>query len=369
MRNYAVYYFCIILAAIFAELSQIFAKDKNNAFKLNKFFYITSFLFLFVLIGLRKCGVGVDDYVYQDIFYDINNGGMIDTFFNIFLEPGYLLLNRIVGFFTDDFQVLLAIASFIPLFCYYKMFEYYRREIDFFTAIIVFGFVFVLYFFGIVRLFISTGICAYAFRYFFEKKQKKFNAFIILAAMFHYSALILIILNLLINKEHNKKNLTKFYLIIALGIPLVFIVISKFIFPYVSFKYAGYVLNNNFKISLLNFDKVPFIILYYIFYGYLIKSNKNIKMHIVIFSLSIIISVYSSLVDFGRLEWYFAIEQCILLPMLVKSFSRSRNAFINFILVPLVLVYCFLYSNRMFHAGDREHLYNNYQNVIFNIKK
>ena len=67
-KEYLIYYGSILLAAFFAWLAQKFAKDKKGKFKLNKFFWILSIAVLTIVIGLRKSGVGVDDWQYEQIY-------------------------------------------------------------------------------------------------------------------------------------------------------------------------------------------------------------------------------------------------------------------------------------------------------------
>ena len=178
-NQYIVYYVFILLAAIFAYLAQVFSTRKNGEYKLNKFLYFISFSILLILVGFRVCGVGVDDYEYKRIFNAVSVDGPIEYFLKTTLEPGYILANWLIGFFTNDFQIVLVITTIIPLIFFYKAFELWQEKINFFLAFCLFGALMIVYFIGINRLFIAVGIFAYSLKYFLKNDRKRFNYLIL----------------------------------------------------------------------------------------------------------------------------------------------------------------------------------------------
>ena len=86
-ESYIIYTVTVILASFFAWMSQIFAKDKQGKFKLNKIFLIISMMILIIVMGYRTIGVGVDDATYVRIFQRVSNIGVIEEFLNNTIEP------------------------------------------------------------------------------------------------------------------------------------------------------------------------------------------------------------------------------------------------------------------------------------------
>ena len=231
-KEYVIYYGTILLASFFAWLAQKFAKDKEGKFRLNKFWFILSMLTLSFTMGLRTIGVGVDDKSYERIFIEIKNNNFITLFLETKMEIGYLLLNQIFAFFTNDFQVVLYFITLITLAFYYKAIEYERKNVNYFLLVFLFGTIMYLYFFGIIRLFIATGIVAYAYRFIFEKNTKKYIKWVIIASLFHYSALFaLIFIYFSTEKKEKTRSISKLVLITAIVLPIVMIAFSKLIIP------------------------------------------------------------------------------------------------------------------------------------------
>ena len=84
--------------------------NKDAAFRLG-------LIYLFVISSLRSRWIGTDYHVYVDIFYNVAAGG------GSYMEKGYVLLNRIVALFTDNYIGLAAAVNmllFVPLYFYIK---------------------------------------------------------------------------------------------------------------------------------------------------------------------------------------------------------------------------------------------------------
>lgn len=371
VKEYFIYYGAIFIAAILAWLSQKFAKDKDNTFKLNKILFYLSLTVLLIIMGCRQSGVGVDDWQYKVIFNDVRENGVINVFCNLKIEIGYLIINRIVGLFTDNFQIFLFIISFISLLFFYKALEYERKNINYFLAFFLFGTMLYLYFFGIIRLFLAVGIVSYALRYLFENNKKKYIIFIIIASLFHYSALfMLIFLFFYLGKSKNmdRYHIIEFYVILVIALIFISAIISNFIAPSIQ-RYSGYTMKN-FKIDLSDFDKVPIILLSLLFYKKIDNKNKKeMEFYIIFYSTAIVISIFDSLVNIGRIQWYLNYAVCIILPTLVRSIWLNRGnikyKYINILLIPLIIVYGLIYSYRIVFVQTSNKNMKNYSNVLW----
>lgn len=367
--DYAVVYFgTIFIASFFAWLAQKFAKDKESKFKLNKIFWSLSILTLIITMGFRSIGVGIDDYAYNRIFNNVITHGPITEFLQTTMEPGYLILNYIIGLFTKDFQAVLLITSCIPIMLYYKAIEYERKNVNLFLAVFLFGALMYLYFFGIIRLFIAASIVTYALRFVFEKKNIKYVFFVLLATSFHYSAIfMLFLLYFSMEKEENPRKISSIILLVVVAMPIIIIVVSQVIFPSMGDRYQGYTTINSFKLSIDQFDKLPITLLALFLYKDLVKLNKNAKIYITLCALTTVISIYSTVVAIGRIQWYLNFSICILLPLSVRAINKNKlYKFWNILFVPIIICYGILYSYQTITIQESNQRMPDYSNVLFN---
>ncbi len=359
--NLVSYIIIITVSSLFAGLSSTSKIDT----KLKKFLYLLSFTIMLVFLGFRNYGIGIDDYSYRNIFLNVKEYGLINFFLQSTIEPGFLLLNYIVAIFSDNFSYIIFISSLIILIFMYKTIYYFRENISLFFSVFIFGTMFLPYCFGIIRLSIAFSICFYSLIFFLNKDRKKFNILVLLASSFHYSALVFLILNIIINKDITKKFiLRRFYFFIILIIPIAIIFISKLGVPLLGVRYSNYVIKGFLSISLGDFDKLPIILLLIIFYKYICNAYQNPKILIVLYSISIIISIYASMINFGRVQWYFNILICLIVPMLIKGIKKSKTRYWNLILIPLFTTYCIIYCSRLVDKSANIVNLNNYENQL-----
>lgn len=355
----------ITLSAFFAGLSQKFATDKDGKMKLNKVFLIFSFLILFVMMGFRTVGVGVDDNTYNRIFQQVINNGPINVFKANTMEPGYLILNYIISFFTKKFQYALIILTFIPMFLYYKALTYEKKNVNMFLEFFLFGTIIYLYFYGIIRLFIAASIVAYALRYVSEKSTAKYVFMILLATTFHYSAFfMLFLIYFSTEKENEERNMKSLVFIVLIGMPVIIFFASNYIFPNMGERYNAYTTVGSFEFSIDLFDKIPIVLVSLFLYKDIKKFNPRIKLHIVIYSLASVISIYSTIINIGRIQWYLIFSVCILLPDIARAVNRSKYRNFNIILVPLIMIYGILYMYSIYNQTTNICMHE-YTNILF----
>lgn len=286
------------------------------------------------------------------------------------MEPGYLILNYIISLFTKDFQVLLFLTSCVPIIFYFKAIEYERKNVNLFLAVFLFGTLMYLYFFGIIRLFIASSIATYALRFVFEKKSYKFVIAILIAATMHYSAVFMLFLLYFSTEKADKpRKIKNIIFLVTIAMPLIIILISQVIFPSMGDKYIGYTTMNSFSLSIDQFDKLPITLLAIFLYKDLIKINKNTKIFITLCALTTVISVYSTIVNIGRIQWYFNFTICILLPMMVRAINRNRQyKYWNLIFIPIIIIYSLIYSNKIINQDSYIGM-KNYSNVLISKDK
>ncbi|APM40298.1 EpsG family protein [Clostridium kluyveri] len=360
----ALFYVGVILAAVFfAALAQ---NSKTKVFF--NIFYSISFIVLFFVLGFRKFS-GVDDITYMRIFGYVSQYGWVSRFIESKIEPGYLILNSIVSSFTDNYLYMQLITSFIPLALFYHALKKYKNMINLPMAIFLLSTM--IYFqmvsTALVRMFISVSIVFNAFYYVPQKNVKKYVFLILIASTFHYSALFMLILVyfMLNNKKYSKKS-KRFILIGFLVTPFVFIILSKFVVPFMGSRYGNYGTIGDLSLKFSNFDTIPILILLLLYIKKFNGEKRNYyDLFISIFALSSIMSFYSSLVSFGRLIFYANAAIFVAAPMVSKTLEENYRKIIFYC---IIIVYGFLYVYKTQFVLEA-HIFNlfPYQNIFFQI--
>lgn len=350
-----------VLFASFAELTQ------RNILLYN-FFMFLSFFTLFFVYGFRNFSA-IDDPSYIRIFEQISYVGWFEYFKFSTMEPGYLILNKIVSLFTDNYLYMQLITSFIPLFLFYYGFNKYKKIISLPTA--VFLLCSILYFqmlsVALVRMFIAIGIVFVAISYIPERKPIKYMFLIAVASMFHYSAFFMAILTYFaINKSNLTKKTIRFYTLVFLTSPLIFIFIGRFIVPLLGSRYKNYGSIDSINLSIESFTTLPLIILLLFFYKRFDESEKAyFKIFIFIYSLSIIISMFGDMINLGRLVFYSYSAFILGAAMVTKKIRLNSN---KIVFSSIIILYGFLY---LFYTQflNVHHIPNlfPYKNIFFNL--
>jgi len=193
-----VYYILVIIPGI---ISLFYYLNKSGKTKTITFFLF--FSFLWILLSLRSYEVGVDIKNYKYIFETVRATPW-DSLFNLSLESGYVLFNKVIGTFTDNFSVFLAITSFIIIYPLYLLYK--KESTDPLLTFVLFINMpnFVMIFSGLRQaLAISLSIIA-----FYSAKKKNFLRFILvtlLAVLFHRSAVIVLLLYPIYHSKITKK--------------------------------------------------------------------------------------------------------------------------------------------------------------------
>lgn len=180
-------------------------------------------------------------------------------------EKGFILFNWFLGFFGNDYQVLLiacAMLSLIPVaYLFYK--ESISLEISYVVYLSLQSF---LICFSGLRQGISVGICMIAFLFIEKRCPKKFICLVLLATSFHSSAILFLLAYPLyyvkINWEQRWLSLIILFFAFVFKVPL-FSILSK-------------ILKSN--ASIQDTGSVTFFIIFcaiYVFCFFFAKNNEK----------------------------------------------------------------------------------------------
>ncbi|APS37430.1 EpsG family protein [Salegentibacter sp. T436] len=185
-------------------------------------FFLCGFLVLFA--SLRD-NVGLDDIGYKEYFEATNSldevifeGENLSSDKTNLVEPLFLLMASVGKIITEEVFILFFICATIALFIRYKIFWKYSPY-PILSLLIYASHEFYVKDWTQIRAGLASVIILYGIKFLFSGKDKKFIITVIIAAGFHYIAVIAIPLLFL----RNLKNPKKFYsraLLLAAGISL-----------------------------------------------------------------------------------------------------------------------------------------------------
>ena len=189
-----------LFLALYLELIEIFISRYFNRTTTGA---LEAIGFVLVL-ALRSPFCGVDllsggsmlSASYYGVFDLIHYYGMKDIIqgsFTSHFEIGFLILTKIVSLLTDSFQVYLAIISIIQFIPIAFLFSKYSSNIT--LSFFVFaGLGFYVFYFSGLRQAIAMSVILFAADRLFCKKNLQFFLLVILAASFHSSAIVFLII-------------------------------------------------------------------------------------------------------------------------------------------------------------------------------
>lgn len=279
---------------------------------------------LFVISAIRvDTGFDFDDY--KNIFLEISNLSIKD-FLTFPIEKGYELLNAIIAVFTQNFQWVVIITSFLTIFLLtiviYQYSKYYTLS---FLLYIPFFYFFTL---SGIRQGLALSISLISFRFLKEKKFFKYLLVILLAASFHYTALVMIPAYFVLNIKLDWKRMSvigALAFLVYLFTEKIFLLMTRLI-P----KYAGYgteagieqYLNGqswkSMAICLLIF------VLMLLFHSRMEEKDSRNSVYLNISFISVLISLFQTKVGvLDRFPYFFNIYMIFSLPMLIDCIDKK----------------------------------------------
>jgi len=316
------------------------------------FLFIISSLF----IGTRTMGPDYTTYhsfylllpKFQNLFSEFKYYTIISKF-----EPLYILTTGIFKAMNISFPVfhLIFTTAFCALF-YFTITKYTKYA---FTASLIYISFAYLSGWSAIRQFMAASIFFYAIQFLLNKRYLKYCILILIALLFHYSAIFLMLFVFVKDFWWNRST----YLMLIVGALLLYFSgllakISSFVFSFFPFLDSGkvdaWILNNQdgiiSTIFLLWISIILFILLNLNKFRRI--KNFNFYFNIYIFSLIAFI-ILSSLGGFGRVNMFFKLLHPIIFSYLFYIIDNKSK----FILFLLIMFISFVTYYRTFVIMDR----------------
>lgn len=347
-----------ILLGLFSILFAYLAKYKNTAWGLK-----ASFTLIFLFLALRY-NFGNDYESYFDYFIRVGQNDQLFLFdFVQTYEPGWVLLNwlfRTFGFFS-----MTAVLALISCSIYYRFIVKYVPVEYYWLAIFIYIFYpgFLLIHSSAMRQSISIGLFVFSLGYLANKNAIRYFFCIGLASLFHFTAIILapvyllVFLNQKIREVYGSIFILIYISIFLFGssiIPYLQLFISNFSEKYEFYQNTGVI---NTGLSLLYYSTLLIIILLFER-----MQNREVALVFKVAILSFMFFPLALIIEMtGRIGMYFAPAIIVVYPIIVKSLREpiSKTIFLS-MLIAITLFQFF----QFFYSDTYQDYFINYQTIF-----
>lgn len=274
-----------------------------------------------IILHAGRYGFGTDyTGTYKNIFYSVQYN--YDSVLSSFVEKGYVLLNKIVWNFTDDYVWVIFCASIVTyILLIHSIYKNSETVVASTAMIFLSG-----YFLDsttMVRQIIAITTYMVAVKFIYKRKIIPFIIVIVLASFFHRSVLILLPMYFVYGRRWKKKTM-----IIVLGVSLVAApTIYNLVLQIMSLipKYAAYIpamkRESHFEMMFLLVAVVVFVCMIF-------NDDGSEKYSFWLFhvTIALIITALSGMIPFlFRFLDYFLVTSIILYVPKCMSNIKSRN--------------------------------------------
>jgi len=277
-------------------------------------YFVLAFFPLFFIAAVRY-NVGTDySFTYVPNFIKILHGE------SPYSEWGFNLLNKFIQLFTTNPQWLFVVTSFIFTFVLLQTIIRYSSSVSLSVLVVLVSCVFFV-FLNNMRQLIAVVLFLRAYPY-LVKRDFRCIIFVLLACLFHLSAIVMIIPCFMVNVKSIRKHFLAFAILITVLLP-VFSKILEIILIHTKYRYyfsSDFNNGDSTKINIL-YHFVFFALSYYVLRN---RIKKDKQAYVLLFmqflafwisSVSLFISISEMI---SRITMYFQIFQVLLVPYCVK---------------------------------------------------
>lgn len=304
-------------------INRIIHNDKYKKLILCLFWLIL----LVFLFALRHPSMGVDlQYGFSTGYIgnferiaNIQFSDLINRGINHY-EIGYVIYNKLLSYVSTNTQFFLGACAFsalVPII--YMIFKY--SDSPLFSLIIYLGLPCFIMLFSGMRQIIAIGLCALSLNFIFKKRIFWFIIIVLLATLFHSSAIVFLIAYPIYFIKINKTGRLFSLVLIAL----------VFIFRFQLFTILSKLLKDNAEIDnngAINLFLVFIVIYVYCFFCGKIDEKTNGLLNL--FLLGCICQAFGGVNSIAlRVGYYFIISLIFLIPKVVKNIRDNQTRLVS----------------------------------------
>lgn len=321
-----IYLFIIFLIILFNK--------KINTNKMN-FFDVIILFFMITVCGLRK-NVGTDYGLYKFYYGNLGKGSRFEIGFKNLM----IFCNKI----GCSYNVFIFIIAAITIILFYLLIKRYSKK----PADSIFYFVTLGYYaflFNIIRQMLAISISLFGIKYIKEKNFIKYLVVIVIASLFHLSALIMIPVYFLLKLPNNRKiNIALIFICIC----AMFLYNDVYHFVIKNFtQYSAYSEVNAYTFTKPGLGTYIVGLVNFVLFIVMFINRKKIRElddmydeYFKLFSYSLIFTGFSFVNSIAvRAGYYLSIYMIFLLPYLGKILFKKENKKFEIIIVMFFIAY------------------------------
>lgn len=340
-------------------------KSKNNDYKLSSFqkhLWILAIIFPVVFISTFRYNVGTDFFNYINIFSYVNQVPLSLSLTNYTYsnEPLFILLNKFSGIIFQNYKGILFLSSFTIYFLITKTLMFFEKDVS-----LSFG-LFISYMFhfsmglNVIRQMIAAAIVFYSLIYIYKKNFLKYIFTILIATMFHNSAIVCLIFYLFtdwskkINGKNIKNMILVFYTILIIFSPFIIFISLNLVTEIPIFSQYKIFISSSFDLGL----GALFIVLLYLLPTIFYKNNifdLNVRYE-AFYYLALLNIPFRYLSYFSgigsRLTMYSEIILYISIPLTISSIKQKNDRIIIAIYFIVVIGLRYVQQVVLLNSGE-----------------
>lgn len=291
-------------------------------FTRNKILICVSFLLLLIVGGLRDFSVGTDTLNYLGL-YEYGD----DTSFTKGIEWGYTLVQQLAFLYLGDYAYLVFIQMLLILVFFY-IFILRESENPLFSVFCFVSLYYWLYSLNTTRQYIAMPLVLIGFSYLLRDRIRPFIGFVLLAMLFHTSAIFSLVV-LLFYKRDSSILINKGVLVLSFFIgltPLIPLLMSAFtsIFDALGLEGFSMYISETSDFREGGFSLSRFLLTIYGCLILLLLDERLLYVRIFILGI-ILLNLFAFQPAIARLAQYFICIQIILIPNIPVYIKNERN--------------------------------------------
>jgi len=278
------------------------------------------FVLLFTLSALRV-GTGNDYLTYIVRFHDVKTDNHVIT------EAGFNLVVKAVYAFLGDEYYIVVFAVFAALTVAAFVAAIYQQSRDFVLSVYLY-LAFGLYFqsFNTVRYYLALGIVLYAMRPVIRKQLLRFAVLILIAALFHKTALAALLLYAAARLPWKRWMAVPAAAVAVSGFFLKDTYLALLLKVYPTYVNEAEYLNGG-GISWVNIARCAAVLLFalYVYRGKEI-GRESVRFYLKCNALALLLYSCFSFVPFlSRIGYYLTVSQILLIPSMLSDLPEEKK--------------------------------------------
>ena len=329
-----------ITFAISIAFSTLYSKTKKKSTQL---IIIGLSISIPIFIATYRNGVGIDYYNYQKLYhYIIINCTSLNNIFSYYIESGYVILNLLANIIFKNYKGVLFLSSSIYMIASFKGITNYKTKISVSLAYFIFLVTMYSPFLNGMRQFIAVAIFFNSYIYIYNRNFWKFFLLVIIASLFHKSALLCLPMYFLwADKGRNSKVYYILVIIITAIMPLLIPIISN-LFTKIGI-YNSY-FQYNIKVTYGFFlYLIPILSIFIVTKKYILKEE-TLQFLLRLYTMQIPLQLLGNFIGYAdRLSLYVVPSQIILFPYYVKMLNKNKKIIKFFIVAWYIFYYYYMF--------------------------